>query len=70
MREGAPIRLADRLGIDVAVIDHHQRQEKTPAAAAILWEARYCASGLAMMIAWALLDAERGAGTRTYSSPN
>jgi single-stranded-DNA-specific exonuclease len=55
-----PIRLADRLGLDVAIIDHHQRQEQTPAAAAILWEPRYCASGLAMMTAWALLDAERG----------
>jgi single-stranded-DNA-specific exonuclease len=50
----------NRSGADVVIIDHHQRQEQTPAAAAILWEPRYCVSGLAMMTAWALLDAERG----------
>jgi DHH family len=46
-----PVRLADRLGLDVTIIDHHQRQEQTPAAAAIPREPRYCASGLAMMTA-------------------
>jgi single-stranded-DNA-specific exonuclease len=54
-----PIRIAGRLGLDVAIIDHHQRQEQTPAAAAILWEPRYCAFGLANDDGMARLDAER-----------
>jgi single-stranded-DNA-specific exonuclease len=55
-----PIRLADRLGIDTVIIDHHHKNGDEPAAVAILWDSRYCAAGLAFMVAWALFIEVRG----------
>jgi single-stranded-DNA-specific exonuclease len=54
------IKLADELGLDTVVIDHHQRNGDDPAAAAILWDERYCAAALAFMVAWGLFIELRG----------
>jgi len=44
--------LAQRLGIDVIVIDHHRIQERANASA--VWSPDYCGAGLAALFAWAL----------------
>jgi len=48
----AAVRLAQRLGIDVVVIDHHRIQEQAETTA--VWSDAYCGAGLAAMFAWAL----------------
>jgi single-stranded-DNA-specific exonuclease len=55
-----PIRLADRLGIDTVIIDHHHRNGEEPPASAILWDDRYCAAALAFMVSWGLFIEVRG----------
>ena len=46
------VRLAQRLGIDVVVIDHHRIQEQADTTA--VWSDTFCGAGLAAMFAWAL----------------
>jgi single-stranded-DNA-specific exonuclease len=46
------VRLAQRLGIDVVVIDHHSIQEQAETTA--VWSDAFCGAGLAAMFAWAL----------------
>ncbi len=46
------VRLAQRLGIDVVVIDHHRIQEQADTTA--VWSDAFCGAGLAAMFAWAL----------------
>ena len=46
------VRLAQRLGIDVVVIDHHRIQEQAQTTA--VWSDAFCGAGLAAMFAWAL----------------
>jgi len=48
----AAVRLAQRLGIDVVVIDHHRIQEQAETTA--VWSDAFCGAGLAAMFAWAL----------------
>ena len=48
------VRLAQRLGIDVLVIDHHQIETRADAPA--VWSEEYSAAGLAFMLSWALLQ--------------
>jgi single-stranded-DNA-specific exonuclease len=48
----ASVRLAQRLGIDVVVIDHHRIQEQVETTA--VWSDAFCGAGLAAMFAWAL----------------
>jgi len=48
----AAVRLAQRLGIDVVVIDHHRIQEQAETIA--VWSDAFCGAGLAAMFAWAL----------------
>ena len=48
----AAVRLAQRLGIDVVVIDHHRIQEQADTTA--VWSDAFCGAGLAAMFAWAL----------------
>lgn len=48
----AAVLLAQRLGIDVLVIDHHRIQEKAGALA--VWSPAFCGGGLAAMFSWAL----------------
>jgi single-stranded-DNA-specific exonuclease len=48
----AAVRLAQRLGIDVVVIDHHRIQEQAETTA--VWSDTFCGAGLAAMFAWAL----------------
>ena len=49
----AAVRLAQRLGIDVVVIDHHRIQEQAETTA--VWSDAFCGAGLAAMFAWALM---------------
>jgi single-stranded-DNA-specific exonuclease len=44
--------LAQRLGIDVVVIDHHSIQERAETTA--VWSDAFCGAGLAAIFAWAL----------------
>jgi len=46
------VRLAQRLGIDVVVIDHHRIQEQAETTA--IWSDAFCGAGLAAIFAWAL----------------
>jgi single-stranded-DNA-specific exonuclease len=46
------IHLAQRLGIEVIVIDHHRIQE--PANTLAVWSQDFCGAGLAAMLSWAL----------------
>jgi len=46
------VRLAQRLGIDVVVIDHHRIQEQAETTA--VWSDAFCGAGLAAIFAWAL----------------
>jgi len=46
------VHLAQRLGIDVIVIDHHRIQERADASA--VWSPEYCGAGLAALFAWGL----------------
>ena len=46
------MQLAQRLGIDVVVIDHHRIQEQAETTA--VWSEEFCGAGLAAMFAWAL----------------
>jgi single-stranded-DNA-specific exonuclease len=48
----AAVRLAQRLGIDVVVIDHHRIQEQAETTA--VWSDAFCGAGLAAMFARAL----------------
>jgi single-stranded-DNA-specific exonuclease len=48
----AAVRLAQRPGIDVVVIDHHRIQEQAETTA--VWSDVFCGAGLAAMFAWAL----------------
>ena len=48
----AAVQLAQRLGIDVVVIDHHRIQEQAETTA--VWSEEFCGAGLAAMFAWAL----------------
>jgi len=48
----AAVRLAQRLGIDVVVIDHHRIQDRAETTA--VWSDAFCGAGLAAMFAWAL----------------
>jgi hypothetical protein len=48
----AAVRLAQRLGIDVVVIDHHRIQDRAETTA--VWSEAFCGAGLAAMFAWAL----------------
>jgi single-stranded-DNA-specific exonuclease len=48
----AAVQLAQRLGIDVVVIDHHRIQEHAETTAG--WSEEFCGAGLAAMFAWAL----------------
>jgi single-stranded-DNA-specific exonuclease len=48
----AAVHLAQRLGIDVVVIDHHRIQEQAETTA--VWSDAFCGAGLAAMFAWAL----------------
>jgi single-stranded DNA-specific DHH superfamily exonuclease len=46
------ILLAQHLGIDVLVIDHHRIQEQANTLA--VWSPQFCGAGLAALFAWAL----------------
>ena len=46
-------QLAERLGIDVIVVDHHRIQERAKALA--VWSPEYCGAGLATLLSSALL---------------
>lgn len=46
------VLLAQRLGIDVIVIDHHRIQERANTIS--VWSPDYCGAGLAALFAWAL----------------
>jgi single-stranded-DNA-specific exonuclease len=46
------VLLAQRLGIDVLVIDHHRVQDQ--AKTLFVWSSEYCGAGLAALFAWAL----------------
>ena len=48
----AAVHLAQRLGIDVVLIDHHRIQERAETAA--VWSDAFCGAGLAAIFAWAL----------------
>lgn len=48
----AAVRLAQRLGIEVIVIDHHRIQEQADTTA--VWSEAFCGAGLAAMFAWTL----------------
>ena len=48
----AAVRLAQRLGIEVIVIDHHRVQDRAETLS--VWSDRFCGTGLAAMVAWAL----------------
>jgi single-stranded-DNA-specific exonuclease len=48
----AAVQLAQRLGIDVVVIDHHRIQEQ--AETTTVWSDAFCGAGLAAMFAWAV----------------
>jgi len=48
----AAVGLAQRLGIEVVVIDHHRIQEQAETTA--VWSDAFCGAGLAAMFAWAL----------------
>jgi single-stranded-DNA-specific exonuclease len=48
----ATVHLAQRLGIDVVVIDHHRIQEQAQTTA--VWSQAFCGAGLAAIFAWAL----------------
>ena len=48
----AAVRLAQRLGIDVVVIDPHRIQEQAETTA--VWSDAFCGAGLAAMFTWAL----------------
>jgi single-stranded-DNA-specific exonuclease len=48
----AAILLAQRLGIDVLVIDHHRIQDQAKTLA--VWSTEFCGTGLAAMFSWAL----------------
>ncbi len=46
------VLLAQRLGIDVLVIDHHRVQDQANTLS--VWSSEYCGAGLAALFAWAL----------------
>nr|WP_245632538.1 DHH family phosphoesterase [Edaphobacter aggregans] len=46
------VQLAQRLGIEVIVIDHHRIQDQADTTA--VWSDGFCGAGLAAMFAWAL----------------
>ncbi len=49
-----PVRLAQRLGMRVVVIDHHQIETRADTQA--VWSDEFCAAGLAYMVSSALLQ--------------
>ena len=52
-----PVHLANRLAMDVVVVDHHQIE--TQAKASAVWSDSFCAAGLGLLLSWALLDNAR-----------
>jgi single-stranded-DNA-specific exonuclease len=58
----AAVHLAQRLGIDVVVIDHHRIQEQAETTA--VWSDAFCGAGLAAMFAWALALGARWTATK------
>ena len=46
------VHLAQRLGVDVIVIDHHRIQDQANVLS--VWSAEFCGAGLAALFAWAL----------------
>ena len=46
------VHLAQRLGVDVIVIDHHRIQDQ--AGGMSVWSSEFCGAGLAALFAWAL----------------
>jgi single-stranded-DNA-specific exonuclease len=46
------VQLAQRLAVDIIVIDHHRMQEQAETTA--VWSDAFCGAGLAAMFAWAL----------------
>ena len=50
----SPIRLAQRLAMDVVVVDHHHIETRADAAA--VWSDKFCAAALGLMLSWALIE--------------
>ena len=50
-----PVHLANRLAMDVVVVDHHQIETRAKASA--VWSDSFCAAGLGLLLSWALLEA-------------
>ena len=46
------VHLAQRLGVDVVVIDHHRIQDRADGGS--VWSSEFCGAGLAALFAWAL----------------
>ena len=46
------VHLAQRLGIDVLVVDHHRIQDQADVLS--VWSSEFCGAGLAALFAWAL----------------
>lgn len=46
------VDLAQRLGVDVVVVDHHRIQDQADAPS--VWSSDFCGAGLAALFAWAL----------------
>lgn len=46
------VHLAQRLGVDVVVIDHHRIQDQANTMS--VWSSEFCGAGLAALFAWAL----------------
>lgn len=49
-----PVRLAQRLGIGVVIVDHHHIETRAEATA--VWSEHFCASGIAVLLSGALLE--------------
>ncbi|MCL4390283.1 MAG: single-stranded-DNA-specific exonuclease RecJ [Patescibacteria group bacterium] len=56
----AAVDYANKLGIDVIILDHHEKPRKLPKAFAIIHTTELCASGIAYFVARSLV-------TRTYN---
>ena len=49
-----PVRLAQRLGIGVVIVDHHHIETRAEATA--VWSEHFCAAGTTVLLSWALLE--------------
>lgn len=58
-----PVRLAQRLGMDVVIVDHHHIETRAEALA--VWSGEFCAAGLGLMLCWALLEAAGNGAAET-----